>query len=132
MPFPRRNANRPRPRCAPACPARQVDFDPLIGSPQWIATPNGFLTGTNGTGGIAAETLAEFPADDPYRVVRAFLKQNQALFGHGPEVLDTASIKREFVTPHNGLRPVVWQQQVDGVPVFESLLIAHTTRNGES
>ena len=38
---------------------------------------------------------------------------------------------REFTTPHNGLKTVVWEQQVDGIPVFEAVLISHTTRKGE-
>src|SRR5262249_244981 len=32
---------------------------------------------------------------------------------------------------HNGLRTVVWQQQLDGIPVFESVLIGNTTKRGE-
>src|SRR6202040_2177012 len=52
-------------------------------------------------------------------------------FGHGAEVLHDAVVKRQFVAAHNGLRTVIWQQQVDQIPVFEALLTAHTTKNAE-
>ena len=35
-----------------------------------------------------------------------------------------------MVSAHNGLRTVVWEQQVEGIPVFEGVLISHTTRDG--
>ena len=37
---------------------------------------------------------------------------------------------RIVVGAHNGLHTVVWQQQVEGIPVFEGVLISHTTREG--
>src|SRR5690606_4274851 len=39
--------------------------------------------------------------------------------------------QRDFVTPHNGLRTVVWQQHFNDIPVFGGLLISHTTRREE-
>lgn len=44
---------------------------------------------------------------------------------------NNARIKDDFVTPHNGMRSVVWEQQLDGIPVFEGLLIGHVTVRGE-
>ncbi len=75
--------------------------------------------------------LPGFAVDDPHRAAKAFLREHSGLFGHGPEVLDQARVARDFTTPHSGLKTVVWEQQVDGVPIFEALLISHTTRNGE-
>jgi hypothetical protein len=113
-------------------PDAQVDFDELVGSPKWIRSPRGFLTGTNGAGGgISAGTLAKFGTNDPYRVTMAFLSEHSALFGHGPEVLANARVKREFTTPFSGLHTVVWEQQVDGIPIFGALLVSHVTRKGE-
>ncbi|MCF7668761.1 MAG: hypothetical protein K9N48_03185, partial [Verrucomicrobia bacterium] len=70
-------------------------------------------------------------ADDPHRPIKAFLIENTALFGHGAGVLTNATIKREFVTPHNGMRTVIWQQQLDGILVFEGRLVGHITCKGE-
>ena len=40
-------------------------------------------------------------------------------------------MQRDFITAHNRLRSVVWQQRVDDIPVFEGVLISHTTEKGE-
>ncbi len=113
-------------------PTLQVSHGPFTRSPRLVSAERGFLTGPNGVGGgVNPSTLATFAANDRHRVVRAFLTDNQALFGHGAEALDTATIKREYVTAHNGLRTVIWEQQHAGIPVFEGLLTAHITRKGE-
>jgi hypothetical protein len=84
-------------------PKLQVQFDRTTGSPAHISVLDGFLTG-------AQPQLVAADASGP---TRAFLDANSALFGHGAEALDQAKIKREFVTAHNGLRTVIWEQQVD-------------------
>src|SRR5881396_3106299 len=97
-------------------PEAQIDFDEITSSPKRIATTRGFLTAPNGVGRAASEeSVRAFRADDPHRATKAFLKEHQPLFGHGPEALEKAHVKREYVTPHNGLRMVVWEQEVDGV-----------------
>jgi uncharacterized repeat protein (TIGR01451 family) len=113
-------------------PAARVSFDRITGSPAWVRATDGFLSGPGGQGrGIAAASLAAVSSTESNRATRAFLSQNAPLFGYGPEILDTARIAQEFVTPQNGLRTVVWEQQLDGIAVFEARLISHTTKNGE-
>lgn len=112
-------------------PAVQVDFDSVTGSPAWVGSTRGFLGGRNGSGAVSASALAAIPTGDSNRVTRAFLADHSQLFGHGPEALDAARIQRDFVTAHNGMRTVVWEQQVDGISVFEALLISHTTSAGD-
>jgi uncharacterized repeat protein (TIGR01451 family) len=110
----------------------RVDFDEKTGAPKWIHSAEGFLSGPDGTGpGISPATLAALPADDPNRITKAFLNDHTNLFGFGAEVLDSAVVKREFITPHNQVRTVVWEQQLDGIPVFEGLLTAHVTEKDE-
>jgi Fungalysin metallopeptidase (M36)/Calx-beta domain len=109
-----------------------VDWDELLGTPKWIASRSGFLSGSDSGGrGVSAQVLAMFSASDPDRMTKAFLADHRELFGHGPEVLTNALVARRFVTAHNGLHTVVWQQQVDAIPVFDALLIAHVTAKGE-
>ena len=113
-------------------PQVKVELDEIRQSPKFIAASDRFLSGPNGEGGTISELAAgEFAVDDPHRAAKAFLKEHRALFGHGPEVLAMARVKREFVSPHNGLRTVVWEQQLDDIAVFEGVLIAHTTKAGE-
>src|SRR5262249_31320714 len=100
-------------------PGARVDFDPVTGAPKTISAGERFLSGTNDV------------SRDINGPTRTFLREHRRLFGYGPEALDKARGKSEFVTPHNGLRTVVWEQKVDGVPVFEALLTSHTTRKGE-
>lgn len=38
---------------------------------------------------------------------------------------------REDVTAHNGMRTVVWQQELDGIPLFQAQLRASLTKNGD-
>jgi len=113
-------------------PKARVDFDPLTGAPAMVSAIDGLLTGAQGQGpAIASTTLAAIPADEGHRVTRAFLEQHRQLFGYGPEALDQAKVRREFTAAHNGLKTVVWEQQVEGIPVFEAVLISHTTKHGE-
>ena len=113
-------------------PGARADFDPILASPSFIASPHGFLTGANGVGLAVTRRFSDaIPAGDPDRAAKAFLNEHAALFGHGAEVLSQARRTREFVTPHNGLRTVIWQQELEGIPVFQGLLVAHTTQRGE-
>ncbi len=110
----------------------QVDFDEFLGTPRFVRSPDGFLTGPGGTGrAVRAETARRVPVSDPHRPVKNFLNEYAALFGHGAEALADARTNRDFVAAHNGVRTVVWQQQVDDIPVFEAVLMAHTTKQGE-
>jgi uncharacterized repeat protein (TIGR01451 family) len=110
----------------------RLEHDALRHSPKHIASTAGLLSGPGGEGlAIAAAAARGLPADDPYRPIKAFLSQHQTLFGHGAEALDQARLHREFLTRHNGLRTVVWEQRVDDVAVYEGVLIGHITRQGE-
>jgi Fungalysin metallopeptidase (M36)/Bacterial Ig domain/Immunoglobulin domain/Immunoglobulin I-set domain/Fungalysin/Thermolysin Propeptide Motif len=113
-------------------PQVKVDFDPVTGAPKCVAATDGFLTGANGAGkAVSAAVASKQAAGDPYGPTKAFLQEHSRLFGHGDEALGAARIKQEYVTPHNGLRTVVWEQQVQGIGVFEGVLISHTTKRGE-
>ncbi|HEV7403824.1 MAG TPA: M36 family metallopeptidase, partial [Chthoniobacteraceae bacterium] len=113
-------------------PGANVDWHAVTGAPRLIQSPNGFLTGPKGEGGaVTAATAKTVAADDSLRAVKTFLTEHQALFGHGPKALETATKHRDYTDAHNGLRTVVWRQETDGIPVFEGLLKAHLTARGE-
>lgn len=112
--------------------AVQVDEDELLGTPKFVRALDGFLTGPGGEGrAVKPETVRALAANDPHRAAKAFLNEHQAMFGHGAEVLATARVKRDYVTPHNGMHTVAWQQELDGITVFDGVLITHTTQRGE-
>src|SRR6478735_8170566 len=99
---------------------------------KWIQAERGFLTGPDGQGrSVTAATLATFSTNETHRPTKAFVREHATLFGFGPEALDEARVKREFVTPHNGLITVVWEQELEGISIFESVFTSHTTKRGE-
>jgi large repetitive protein len=113
-------------------PTAAVDFDPLLDTPKFIRAHDGFLTGPNGQGrGVNSETAKALAVDDPIRPIKGFLNEHHELFGHGAEVLQGAHVKRDYVDAHNGLHTIVWEQQLDGIPVYRSVLMGHITRQGE-
>ena len=99
-------------------PGVDVQFDPVTGSASHVMAAGTFLTGP--AVADAAQTVARF------------VEENAALFGHPGEALTRGvRVTREDVTAHNGMRSMVWQQEVDGVPVYQTILRASLTRNGE-
>jgi len=113
-------------------PGVEVAFEGKLGAPRFIRVPNGFLSGPQGRGrAVSLEAAAALPQEDPHLPIKAFLNDHAQLFGHGAELLPDARVTRDYVTAHNGLRTTVWQQDLDGVPVYGRLLMGHITRNGE-
>jgi hypothetical protein len=122
-------------------PAARIDLDEVLAAPKWVLNTEGFLTGPDfpdaapppalpGQNPLPLLVLQAAQAD-PYRAIRRFLDENVNLFGHGSEVLQPAPISRDFVSSHNGMRTVVWEQQLDNIRVFEAILIGHVGKNGE-
>lgn len=113
-------------------PDARVDFDAHTGAPKWVVAELGFLTGPNGEGrGVGPAAARAFGAGEEHRAAKAFLNEHQGLFGFGPEALAKARVKQDSVMAHNGLRTVVWEQELDRIPIFQALFIAHTTRSNE-
>ena len=110
----------------------QVYFDEHTGTPKWIVAGSGFLSGPGASGlAISPQTAALYSTNDTYRATKAFIQEHQGLFGFGPEILSSAQVTENAITAHNGMRTVVWEQALDGIPIFEALLISHTTKREE-
>src|SRR5512140_3685997 len=112
-------------------PAAKADFDPITGGPKFITGGREFLTEPNGAGKAVPSAAAQQFAADPHGPTKGFLQSHRNLFGFGPEALEKLTPARDTTASHNGVRTVIWQQQVQGIPVFEAKLISHTTRRGE-
>jgi uncharacterized repeat protein (TIGR01451 family) len=93
---------------------RRAERQTTPGAPRWLHAPGRQLT---------PPTNAH-----PHQTVKTFIKERPALFNHD---LEHTRILRDFTTPHNGLRTTIWQQQIDDIPVFDALFIAHTTKDGQ-
>ena len=113
-------------------PGLQITRDRILGTPRLITAVDGFLSGPGGRG-KALQVSAGFaaPANDSQATIKAFLNEHAAVFGHNADALASARVKRDYVTAHNGLHTVIWEQTLDDIPVFDGLMIGHTARNGE-
>lgn len=101
-----------------AIPGSTVEFDPITGAPSQIQAIGRFLT--DKAAGLSARG-----------VVGGFIDQHAALFGHGSSALKSSRVTRDDVTQHSGMTTIVWNQEVEGVPVFKTILKANITKNGE-
>ena len=100
-------------------PGVNVQFDPITGAASNVVATGRLLTPAAPASG------------DVHAPAREFVDANAAIFGHAGMALKDARITREDVTPHNGMRTVVWQQQVDAIPLYKTILKANLTKNGE-
>lgn len=113
-------------------PGLRIEHDSLRQSPKHIISTTGFLTGPSGEGvTVTAAAAGTVPVAERHRAVKTFLAAHAPMFGHGPEVLEKARIKRDFVARRNGLRTVVWEQRLDDIPVYQGVMVGHTTARGE-
>lgn len=92
-----------------------IDLDPVTQSPKWI--------GSNAR--LLSDSQASLAAKDPDAPVKQFIANHRELFGHGPEVLDSARRVTDYSTARGPSRKVVWHQQLDGIDVFEAVLQAN-------
>ena len=94
-------------------PGVQIEFDEITGGPKHIMAPAKFLT--------PASDMNHVRADE---VVSRFVDDHMDLFGHGSAALQAGNsrITREDLTPHNGMKTLVWQQELDGIPFFKTTL----------
>ena len=113
-------------------PDARVTFNEKLGTPSWVASPKSLLTGPRGfsksTPAAGANVLAE---NTPHRAVKVFLNEHSGLYGYNANVLDNAKVVRSYAAAHNGVQTTVWEQQVQGISVYESVLIGHVTANQE-
>jgi hypothetical protein len=100
-------------------PLLRIVRDSLFGTPRWIASTVRLLT---------APADASLQATD---VVRSFVAGHSGLFGIPAGELDAARRSRDYLTRHNGVRHLTYQQQIGGVDLFGAELLANVTRRGE-
>ena len=98
----------------------RVDRDPVTGGAEFVGSPAGLLTAP----------LAAGAAVDHAKIARDFLDRNRGVFGHGSGALKESRMLRDYTSESNGVRTMVWQQELDGVRVFEATLQAHVTAKG--
>jgi uncharacterized repeat protein (TIGR01451 family) len=90
-----------------ALPGADVRFSDLFGAAELVRNSGGTLTGPA-------------PGRDAALIAKDFLRTNQALYGLNDSEVNALQFLGESLSPANGLRMVRFEQQVDGLPVFQS------------
>lgn len=98
-------------------PGVRVEFDPVTQSASYIQA----------TGRLLTMAQPQRAATD---VVADFLDRYAGLFGHGRDALNSARMTTDDQTAHNGMSTLVWNQEVGGIPVFNTILKANVTKDG--
>jgi hypothetical protein len=111
-------------------PKLTLDWEPITHAPKWIANRDGFLTEPRGANLVPAPALAKH-GNHPHRLTKAFVDEHQAIFGHNSTSFEQAKVAKDYTDEQSGLRTTVWQQQFDGVEVFEAVFLSHVTRREE-
>ena len=112
-------------------PQVRVDLDPIVESPRWIGSTEGFLSGPDSLFEIIPGGATDGLNEDPHRAIKRFLNRHQPLFGHDAAVLTNAWIYQDYGTSHNGMQTTIWVRHVGGIRVSGGILVGHVTRNGE-
>lgn len=126
------NQTMPAPTPLDRIKGAQIDRPSTAGAPIFIRSTHQFLTGPDGSSGaVDAASVNATHASDPHRVIKAFVNSNSVVFGFNSEILNAAEIKRNYVTPHNRMRTVVWEQRFKSLQVFGATFKAHLSERNE-
>ncbi len=109
-----------------------ISEDDVLNSPKMVGSTRSFLTGPNGNGGAVSElTEKAVGRNEDYRAVKTFLTEHRALFGFGPEALTAAKLHKDYKTKPANFRTMIWNQELDGISVFQGMFKAHLASHGE-
>ncbi|MBS0197770.1 MAG: M36 family metallopeptidase [Planctomycetes bacterium] len=95
----------------------QIDDDPCFGTPRFVRSTSAFLTAAD-------------PAAAPAEVVAKFIRAYPALFEIDAAEIPNARKTRDFVTEHNGVAHLTFQQLIDGIDLFDAGIKANVARDG--
>jgi hypothetical protein len=102
-------------------PGLRIDTHEFFATPHSIGSTDRFLT-------------PAVPANQPFSprsVARQFISDHQPLFNLDPVEISNARIERDFVTQHNGVTHLTFQQQINGIDLFGCEVLANVSRRGE-
>ncbi len=94
----------------------QAGFNPLNGTPRVLFVPGSFLSGPT--------------ASPPRTVARNFLLDHADLFAISPQFVSGLVESRVFKNENSGITHVQYEQQYEGLNVFQSTLRIHVTAEG--
>jgi len=99
----------------------RIEDNGLFGTPHFVGSTLRLLT--------APRDLAQ--PGTVNAIVKDFIRDQQTLFEIAAEEIDGARIHRNYITQHNSVRHLTYQQQIDGVDLFGCEVRANVTSDGE-
>ncbi|MBY0308117.1 MAG: M36 family metallopeptidase [Phycisphaerales bacterium] len=105
-------------RLRAAVPMTSVDYDESLGTPVFVRSTAGNLTG-------------QHPGATWRAVLGEFVTANRALMGFDASEVNVNRVTRDFVMARNGVRHVTVQQTHAGVDIFDATVRASFTARGE-
>lgn len=97
-----------------------IDDDGLFATPVFVRSTTAFLT----------PAVGEADKRDVHDVVAGFIDDHAALFEIDPLEIPLAHIRRDFITRHNGVRHLTYQQRIRGRDLFGAILRTNLTSDG--
>ena len=109
----------------------KVILDKSLGSPIWLHNPNGFLNATAPSDSFGSKTSAK-PLVQPNQVqiIKDFVDSHKELFQHSSELFTNFVTQHDYITSHNNVRTIVYQQVFKGLKIYNARFIAHIDANG--
>jgi Zn-dependent metalloprotease len=98
-------------------PGLHTDEHEFFATPHYVGSTEKFLT-------------APAAAAAPRQIARQFVASNADLFRVDPVEIDNARIERDFVSDHNGVTHLTFQQQINGIDLFGCEVLANVTARG--
>src|SRR5262249_2477994 len=99
------------------CEALAVDDDPIIGTPRFVRSRSGFLTGAT-------------PQLPPLSVVQGFVRDFADFFELDAAEVPAARVTRWFTDDVSGITHITLQQQSNGIDLFGAEIRANVMRDG--
>lgn len=110
----------------------KVKFDPILGSPRWIVNIDGYINFEQTTQKSINQTSSKTVIlPDQIQIIKNFVDDNKPLFCHGSEIFRTFTLQNDYITAHNGVRTIIYQQFYQGLRIFNARFIAHIDKTGK-
>jgi len=94
----------------------RISFNRVTGTPRHLFSLTSFLTSASG--------------DNRREIALDFLRENSDLFKLSSEEIHTLRVVKNYVTKHNGVTHLAFQQQYGGIEVFQSDLRVNISSDG--
>ncbi len=109
----------------------EVKLDKSLGSPVWIYSPDGYLNASPSNNSGLETTKKTLIQPNQVQIIKEFVDSHKELFQHGSELFTNFVTQYDYITPHNKVRTIVYQQVFKGIKIFNARFITHIDADGK-